>query len=139
MLVEQTQVMTLSGEKTLEEVLDLFNQGVDIQVQSKHKKNMLDAVANTRISTSHDFMYIQQESGETLIITPDHRVYDPVKSEWVQAGSVSKGTHVLNMDKTSCAVVDCHKIKDPIASRVITLSLSEADGFYANNILVKGN
>ena len=139
MLVEQTQVTTLSGAQTLENILDIFNQGVDIQVQGKHKKNTLDDVANTRISTSHDFIYMQNSNGDSLIITPDHQVFDPVANEWTRACDISKTTHVLDSDNNTHVVVDCHKIKNPVATRVITLSLSKINGYYANNILVKSN
>lgn len=139
MLVEQTNLVTSNGQQTLGEILEAFNSGEDVRVQCKHKKNILDDVANTRISTSHDFIYMQQSTGDSLIMTPDHRVYDPVKNEWVRASDISKGTHVLSLSGEHNEVVDHHKIKNPIASRVITISLGTSDCFYANNTLVKSN
>lgn len=139
MLSEQTHVQTPDGIVTLQDILEVFNQGNNIQVLGKQRNNLMDEVANTRISSSHDFIYIQITTGDILILTPDHRVYDPTTNEWVLAGAITKNTTVLSTDGDTCEIVDCHKIKDPVATRVITLSLSELDGFYANNILVRSN
>ena len=110
---------------------------VDMSVKSYSiKKNKLvdcDVIA-TRSSSSKDFIYIQSETGESIILTHDHKIY--ADNEFIRADRVSAGSTILNSELTQSTVIETHKIHNDISQKVYNLTIEDTQCFFANDILV---
>ena len=137
MLLLTTQI-SISGKDTPVTLEEILEQPMgDYSVLSYNgKKNTYSMMVNTRVCTSHDFIYIKTDTNDTLVLTPDQKMYEPAKKEWVPAGNLNKGTYLLLANNNQTKIEEIHTIKDQIASRVCSLTIAETKSFYANNILV---
>ena len=110
---------------------------VDMSVRSYSiKKNKIvdcDVIA-TRSSSSKDFIYIKTQSGESVILTHDHKIY--VNSEWLRADKVSSGSTILNSELVQSVIVETHKIKNNSSRKIYNLTIEDTQCFFANDILV---
>lgn len=137
MLVLTTQI-TLSGDSEVKTLNDVLEQpfGEQSVLTFDGKKTTYSEIVNTRVCSSHDFVYIKTSSGDTLVMTPDQKVYDPVKKEWTKSGELNKSASLLHADNAPVEVEDLHTIHDQMASKVCTLTIAETQCYFANNILV---
>lgn len=137
MLVLTTQIM-LSGDSDVKTLNDVLEQplGEHSVLTFDGKETTYSEIVNTRVCSSRDFVYIKTDSGDTLVMTPDQKVYDPVKKEWIKSGGLNKSASLLHVDNVPVLVEDLHTIHDQMASKVCTLTVTETQCYFANNLLV---
>lgn len=110
---------------------------IDMYIKSYNikKSKIIDSVViATRSSTSKDFIYIQTDSGESIILTHDHKIF--ADGEWIRADKITTGAEVINIDLKQTTVVDIHKIHNNVSQRVYNLAIEDTQCFFANNLLV---
>ena len=110
---------------------------VDMSIKSYtlKKKTVIDSdVIATRSSSSRDFIYIQTDTGETIILTHDHKIY--INNEWVRADKIAPGQVTLNSSLDPATIIDIHKIHNDISQKVYNLTIEDTQCFFANDILV---
>ena len=139
MLTQDTTVIIIEQDDhtpvTLTEMVERISAGQELQVLSRDRSIKPGDVVNTRGSDSKDFVYIGTEN-HSVILTPDHKVYEPVRKEWMSASMVSSLCYVLDSDNNHVPVVSTHTISDKLSKKTITLTVSPGQCFFANNILV---
>lgn len=137
MLVLTTQIK-LSGDSEVKTLNDVLEQpfGEHSVLTFDGKKTTHSEIVNTRVCSSHDFVYIKVESGDTLVMTPEQKIYDPVKAEWTKSGELNMSASLLHADNKPVRIEELHTIHDQIASKVCTLTIANTQCYFANNLLV---
>jgi intein/homing endonuclease len=110
---------------------------VEMNIESyniKNKKLTSSNVVATRSSSSKDFIYIQIESGESIILTHDHKIY--TNNEWIRADKIPTGSTILNSKLNQLKVIEMHKIHNDISQKVYNLTIEDTQCFFANDMLV---
>ena len=110
---------------------------IDMNIKSYNikKSTITDKnVIATRSSSSKDLIYIQTDTGETVIVTHDHKIY--IDNEWIRADKISPGQQALNSELKQTAIIDMHKIHNDISQKVYNLTVEDTQCFFANDILV---
>lgn len=136
MLPSTTVINVNSEERDLDYIIESLTS-VDMSIKSyavKKKKIITSDVVATRSSSSKDFIYIQVETGESIILTHDHKIY--VDSEWLRADKIAVGLTVLNSELEQTKIVDMHKIHNDMNQKVYNLTIEDTQCFFANDILV---
>ena len=136
MLPSTTVINVNSEERDLDYVIENLTS-VDMSIKSyevKKKKIITSDVVATRSSSSKDFIYIQVETGESIILTHDHKIY--VDSKWLRADKIAVGLTVLNSELEQTKIVDIHKIHNDMTQKVYNLTIEDTQCFFANDILV---
>jgi len=136
MLPSTTVINVNSEERDLDYIIESLTS-VDMSIKSyavKKKKIITSDVVATRSSSSKDFIYIQVETGESIILTHDHKIY--VDSEWLRADKIAVGLTVLNSELEQTKIVDMHKIHNDMTQKVYNLTIEDTQCFFANDILV---
>ena len=136
MLPSTTVINVNSEERDLDYIIESLTS-VDMSIKSytvKKKKIITSDVVATRSSSSKDFIYIQVETGESIILTHDHKIY--VDSEWLRADKIAVGLTVLNSELEQTNIVDMHKIHNDMTQKVYNLTIEDTQCFFANGILV---
>ncbi len=136
MLPSTTVINVNSEERDLDYIIESLTS-VDMSIKSyevKKKKIITSDVVATRSSSSKDFIYIQVETGESIILTHDHKIY--VDSEWLRADKIAVGLTVLNSELEQTKIVDIHKIHNDMTQKVYNLTIEDTQCFFANDILV---
>lgn len=139
MLPANTQINTSDETYMIGDLIEKLANGHQIHVSSydtrkQHPKT--SEVCLTRSSDSKDFVLLQFDRGETLVITPDHRLYDVENQLWVAADKITIDTRCTTLNGFS-HVERTHKIRNPMSEKVYTLTV-ELQNFFANQILVQG-
>lgn len=136
MLPSNTIITTICGEQDLDQIVNNLTS-IDYTACSYNTKKLKptssDIVA-TRSSSSKDFIYIQVESGNSIIMTHDHKAF--VDGKFTRADKISPGMSVLNSSYEPDNVVDIHKIQNNTSQKVYNLTVIDTQCFFANNILV---
>ena len=136
MLPSNTIITTICGEQDLDQIVNNLTS-IDYTACSYNTKKLKptssDIVA-TRSSSSKDFIYIQVESGNSIIMTHDHKAF--VDGKFARADKISPGMSVLNSSYEPDNVVDIHKIQNNTSQKVYNLTVIDTQCFFANNILV---
>ena len=139
MLTHEATVIVIEQDeqivKTITEIAEDITNGESVHVLSRDRSIRPGEVVNTRGSDSKDFVYVGTEK-HNIILTPDHKLYDPVRKEWIAAMSINTSHHVLTSDKENLPVTSTHKIADVMSQRTLTLTVTPGQCFFANNILV---
>lgn len=136
MLPSTTVINVNSEERDLDYIIESLTS-VDMSIKSyavKKKKIITSDVVATRSSSSKDFIYIQVETGESIILTHDHKIY--ADSEWLRADKIAVGLTVLNSELEQTKIVDMHKIHNDMTQKVYNLTIEDTQCFFANDILV---
>lgn len=110
---------------------------VDMNIKSYNIKKKIHTNSNvvaTRSSSSKDFIYIQITTGESIILTHDHKIY--ANNEWVRADKLPAGSTILNSELNQSSVIEMHKIHNDISQKVYNLTIEDTQCFFANDILV---
>lgn len=110
---------------------------VDMNIKSYNIKKKIHTNSNvvaTRSSSSKDFIYIQITTGESIILTHDHKIY--ANNEWVRADKLPTGSTILNSELNQSSVIEMHKIHNDISQKVYNLTIEDTQCFFANDILV---
>ena len=108
---------------------------MNVKSYSITKNKIVDSdVIATRSSSSKDFIYIQVESGESVILTHDHKIY--VNNEWLRADKVSPGSTILNSKLNQSVIIETHKIQNNTSRKIYNLTIEDTQCFFANDILV---
>ena len=136
MLPSTTVINVNSKSHDIEYIVNNLTS-VDMSIKSyilKKNKIVDSDVIATRSSSSRDFIYIQAESGESVILTHDHKIY--VNSEWIRADKVSTGSTILNSGLNQSVITETHKIQNNTSRKVYNLTIEDTQCFFANDILV---
>ena len=139
MLTQEATVIVIKQDeqiiKSISEIAGDITSGENVHVLSRERSIKPGEVVNTRGSDSKDFVYVGTEK-HNIILTPDHKLYDPVKKEWVSAISITTGNHLLSSDRENLPVTSTHKISDVMSQKTLTLTVTPGQCFFANHILV---
>lgn len=136
-MLPSTTVINVNSEiHDIEHIVkNLTSVEMDIKSYNIKKKEYTNSnVVATRSSSSKDFIYIQTNTGESIILTHDHKIY--ANNEWIRADKIPTGSTVLNSELNQSSVIEMHKIHNDISQRVYNLTIEGTQCFFANDILV---
>ena len=140
MLTKDTDIILLNeGEHEnvkIAQLLDMITSEDEIVIESYDKRVERGVVSSVRTSDCKDFIYIKCETGDTLVLTHDHKVYIPDEKSWMRADTIVCGKRLLSSDGTTTEIVSTHTISDTTPSRVYSLAVTPTQCYFANNILV---
>lgn len=140
MLTKDTDVILLNESEhenvNIAQLLDMITSEDEIVIMSFDKRVEQGVVSSIRTSDCKDFIYIKCETGDTLVLTHDHKVYIPDEKTWMRADAVVCGKKLLSSDGTVTTIVSTHTINDTTPSRVYSLAVTPTQCYFANNILV---
>ena len=136
MLPSTTNIHVNSDSNDIEYIVKNMTN-IDMSIKSydiKTKKLEYSDVTSTRSSSSKDFIYVQTASGESIILTHDHKIY--TTDRWVRSDRLSTGMCILNKALEFTDISEIHKINDNTSRKVYTLTVENTHCFFANDILV---
>lgn len=139
MILHDTAIHVPGDPQTIGEIVDEFTLTENTSVytyDTKRKKIKESAIGLTKTTSSKDFILIKTEDDDNLIITLDHKVYDPILKTWTRAQELKCGQHVLNIELEHIRVNETHRIRNTRADKVYTFSVPDYSCFFANNILI---
>ena len=140
MLTNDTTVTLMNGNDRvstkLPEILEMICTDDELIIESYESKITTATISSIRTSDSKDFLYLKTCCDNTLMLTPDHKIYLPETKEWIRAENMSKGLCVLMSDGSTSEILSTHIIADNTASRVYSLAITPTQCYFANNILV---
>jgi hypothetical protein len=140
MLTKDTDVILLNeGEHEkikITRLLDMITSEDKIIVESYDKRPEQGVVSSVRTSDCKDFIYIKCDTGDTLVLTHDHKIYIPEDRAWMRADAVVCGKKLLSSDGSMATITSAHTISDTTPSRVFSLAVTPTQCYFANNILV---
>ena len=143
MLIGTTSIYMYENTQTnynkidIESVVKTFRHDTDILVMSYDGNNITrNSVASTRSSDSKDFVCVQYGDNNSIVLTPTQRVYDPKAKKYIKAMDINMTNTILTSQLDIMQVTHKHDIKNTQSTNVYTISISNDQCFFANDVLV---
>lgn len=137
-MTSSTEIQLEKDTISLEDMTKfLEKKKTDVLVESyneQKKANEFSAVISTRGCDSRDFIFIKADTNESIVVTPDHKIY--TDTGWIRADNLTKNSLVLDSTVGLTKITDLHKIHDDLSQRVYTLTIDKTQCYFANGLLV---
>jgi hypothetical protein len=143
MLTNTTSIYTYENMEVeyekidIESVVKSFRHDTNMLVMSYDGNNITrNEVASTRSSDSKDFICIQYGDNNSIVLTPTQRLYEPRLKKYIKASDINASNTILTSQLDLMPVTHKHNIKNTQTASVYTISVSNDQCFFANDVLV---